>query len=50
MLQFYEESHVCNVAALPFQAHANYGTWSWDLDFDQKYDINFGALSNVSLD
>ena len=23
----------CNVAALPFQAHANYGTWS--IDFDQ---------------
>ena len=24
----------CEVAALPFQAHANYGTWS--IDFDQN--------------
>ena len=29
----------CDVAALPFQTHANYGTWSIDLDWDTK--INF---------
>ena len=25
----------CEVAALPFQAHANYGTWSVDFDFEK---------------
>ena len=25
------------VAALPFQAHANYGTWSIDLGLKYKY-------------
>ena len=24
----------CEVAALPFQAHANYGTWSKDIDYE----------------
>jgi hypothetical protein len=26
----------CEVAALPFQAHANYGTWSIDFDMNLK--------------
>ena len=28
MSQFYEICMLCDVAALPFQEHANYGTWS----------------------
>ena len=28
---------ICDVAALPFQAHANYGTWP--IDFAYKYKI-----------
>ena len=28
-----------DVAALPFQAHANYGTWS--IDFGLEYFLNF---------
>ena len=32
----------CDVAALPFQAQANY----LSIDYDPKYDINFGTLSN----
>ena len=31
----------CEVAALPFQAHANYGTWSIDFAlYDEIFDIN----------
>ena len=30
------------VAALPFQAHANYGTWSIDFDYFYK---NFAIIS-----
>ena len=29
----------CDVAALPFQAHANYGTWS----------IDFGKMGGIVL-
>ena len=28
---------LCEVAALPFQAHANYGTWS--IDFGYRFDF-----------
>ena len=35
----------CDVVALPFQAHANYGTWS--LDFDLNYPITRGRLYKV---
>ena len=34
----------CEVAALPFQAYANYETWS--IDFEQE-DINY--MSNISF-
>ena len=37
----------CEVAALPFQAHANYGTWS--LDFGAYYKVTIGILVNVYL-
>ena len=31
----------CKVATLPFQAHANYGTWSIDFAlYDEIFDIN----------
>ena len=26
----------CEVAALPFQAHANYGTWSIDVGYEGR--------------
>ena len=26
----------CEMAALPFQAHANYGTWSIDFDLNKS--------------
>ena len=36
----------CDVAALPFQAHANYGTWSINFGLDK---INIDPLSDGSL-
>ena len=29
----------CNVAALPFQVHANYGTWSIDFEVNINLEI-----------
>ena len=38
MKKFYNAAlMLCDVAALVFQAHANYGTWS--IDFENKYTI-----------
>ena len=31
--QFYEKSMSCEVAALPFQVHANFGSWSIHFGF-----------------
>ena len=37
----------CEGAALPFQAHANYGTWS--IDFGNKaYVLIWGTKKNIS--
>ena len=30
----------CDVASLPFQAHANYGTWSIDFGSNTEKNIN----------
>ena len=48
----------CEVAALPFQAHANYGTWSYrkvqyansekeHVDGAQKNIFHFGGTNNI---
>ena len=31
----------CDVAALPFQAHANYGTWPWEKTFFDQTGLRF---------
>ena len=43
----------CEVAALPFQVHANYGTWS--IDFDkleplEKYEMSKKKMINYASD
>ena len=50
----------CDVAALPFKVHANYGTWSIDFDFgctnsifaDSRFlhfhDLHFLALAKIT--
>ena len=38
----------CEVAALPFQAHANYGTWSIDFDYKVCISVWFSTKSEVS--
>ena len=37
------------MAELPFQAHANYGTWSIDFDLTDKFTTNLQVLGKVSL-
>ena len=38
-----------DVATIPFQAHANYGTWSIDFDVElqPKNNSHFGGTNNI---
>ena len=40
----------CDVAALPFQAYANYGTWSIDFGNCHVIILNFGDTNNIFAD
>ena len=35
----------CEVAALPFQAHANYRIWSIDFDLDSSFLFHFDTIN-----
>ena len=39
----------CEVTALSFQAHANYGTWSIDFGYYEMVNVSGGEKTTVSL-